>query len=226
MPIPRPLASAAVDNAFARHCRHHVQFYGAVLVGAAVWAATAAFGIPERMLLAGDAFFATRIVTTWGLTMRSRHDIFLERVHREDEGIVIIALISAVAVTVILGRLFELLSRADRPAAIMFVLSLLSLPLGWIMVHTMFAFHYANVYYSPPRQGELAGGLSFPGGEPGAWDFLYYSLVIGMTAQVSDVSVISTKMRRLTLAHGVISFFYNTIILAIVVNVGIGLVGR
>ena len=159
--------------------------------------------------------------------MRSRHDIFLERVHREDEGIVIIALISAVAVTVILGRLFELLSRADRPAAIMFVLSLLSLPLGWIMVHTMFAFHYADVY-SLRRRGRagFAGGLSFPGGEPGAWDFLYYSLVIGMTAQVSDVSVISTKMRRLTLAHGVISFFYNTIILAIVVNVGIGLVGR
>lgn len=150
MPIRRSFASAAVDNVFARHCRHHVRFYGAVLVGGAVWLATAAFGVTERMLLAGDAFFATHIVTTWAMSMRSRHDTFLERVRREDEGIVIIALISAVAVVVILSRLLEVLSRADRPAAIMFLMSLISLPLGWIMVHTMFAFPYANVYYSPP----------------------------------------------------------------------------
>ena len=57
--------------------------------------------------------------------------------------------------------------------------------------------------------------------EPGSWDFLYYSFVVGMTAQVSDVQVLSTAMRRVTLAHGVVSFFYNTVLLALAVNVAI-----
>ncbi|HEX2113690.1 MAG TPA: DUF1345 domain-containing protein, partial [Alphaproteobacteria bacterium] len=61
--------------------------------------------------------------------------------------------------------------------------------------------------------------LAFPGtSEPTAWDFLYYSFVVGMTAQVSDVQILSTEMRRLTMAHGVVAFFYNTVLLALAVN--------
>jgi uncharacterized membrane protein len=219
--------SAVADNAFARHFRHYVRFYGAVLVGVAVWLATPAFSAAVRLLLAGDAFFATYIVTMGLLSMRSRHETFLERVRRQDTGVVVIALITAVTVVVILGSVFALLNLPDRPPAILFTLSLASVPLGWFMVHIIFGFHYANVYYSPPRGHEPAGGLSFPGGgEPRAWDFLYFAFVVAMTAQVSDVSVVSTRLRRLTLAHGVISFFFNTVILAIAVNVTVGLVGR
>jgi uncharacterized membrane protein len=57
--------------------------------------------------------------------------------------------------------------------------------------------------------------------EPGAWDFLYFSFVVGMTAQVSDVQVVSTAIRRVTLAHGILSFFINTIIFALAVNVAL-----
>ncbi|HEY3147090.1 MAG TPA: DUF1345 domain-containing protein, partial [Dongiaceae bacterium] len=69
-----------------------------------------------------------------------------------------------------------------------------------------------------------AGGLNFPGkGDPDAWDFLYFSFVIGMTAQVSDVAVERADLRRLVLFHGVASFFYNTVLLALAVNVAVTL---
>jgi len=66
------------------------------------------------------------------------------------------------------------------------------------------------------------GGLVFPGnGEPGAWDFLYFAFVIGMTGQVSDVAVASTPLRRVVLAHAVVSFFYYAVILAVAVNAAV-----
>ena len=90
---------------------------------------------------------------------------------------------------------------------------------SWSLIHTIFALHYAHLFY-----GEPEGGLIFPGGgEPHYWDFLYYSFVVGMTCQVSDVQVESPELRRLTLIHGVLSFFFNTVILALAVSIGAGL---
>ena len=71
-------------------------------------------------------------------------------------------------------------------------------------------------------RGRDAGGLKFPGtDQPHAWDFMYYSFVIGMTAQVSDVMVLTTLIRQLTLAQAVISFFFNTVLIALAVNVAV-----
>jgi uncharacterized membrane protein len=90
---------------------------------------------------------------------------------------------------------------------------------SWSLIHTVFALHYAHLFY-----GKTKGGLLFPGeGNPDYWDFLYYSFVVGMTCQVSDVQVASPALRRLTLVHGVLSFFFNTVILALAVSVGAGL---
>lgn len=90
---------------------------------------------------------------------------------------------------------------------------------SWSLIHTVYAVHYAHLYYSPPE-----GGLIFPGaGEPHYVDFVYYSFVIGMTCQVSDVQVSETGLRRLTLIHGVLSFFFNTVILVLAVNIGASL---
>ena len=90
--------------------------------------------------------------------------------------------------------------------------------------HTTAAFHYAHRFYSErDRQGgerHDRRGLVFPGAEePGTWDFLYHAFVIGMTAQVSDVQISDTSMRRLALFHSAASFFFNTVILALVVSV-------
>jgi uncharacterized membrane protein len=96
-------------------------------------------------------------------------------------------------------------------------LAVASVPLGWLVLHTLMAFHYANLCYAPGPEG--GSGLGFPRTpEPGPWDFLYFAFVIGIAAQVSDVTVRSTGMRRVVLAHSVASFFYNAVILALVVN--------
>ncbi len=97
--------------------------------------------------------------------------------------------------------------------------------LGWLLIHTVFSFHYAHMYYrDTDRDKESDRGLAFPGNsEPDYIDLAYFSFVIGMTFQVSDVQVTSKRIRRFVLSHGLISFAYNTAILALVVNVVSGL---
>ena len=99
-------------------------------------------------------------------------------------------------------------------------LSLLAVISSWAVVHTVFGLHYAHIFYGdsddPKRH---AGGLEFPGeSAPDYLDFAYFSFVIGMTFQVSDVQITSRGLRKMALAHGVLSFAFNTIILALTIN--------
>jgi len=92
---------------------------------------------------------------------------------------------------------------------------------SWMVVHFVFAVHYMHAYYGDrPARGVDAGGLIFPGGDltPEFWDFVYFSLVIGMTCQVSDVQITGKHVRRVATVHGVLSFFFNTVVLALTVN--------
>lgn len=96
---------------------------------------------------------------------------------------------------------------------------------SWLMAHTTFAFRYAHEYYQ--RSGndtDFDRGLEFPGEkQPDYLDFLYFALVLGMTFQVSDVQITSRKLRRLATMHGLLGFLYNTVILALTVNLAAGL---
>ena len=96
----------------------------------------------------------------------------------------------------------------------------LTILLSWAFIHTMFALHYAHEFYD-----ETAGrGMSFPGDDPHPdyLDFVYFSFVIGMTSQVSDVAVTSKQIRRTVAAHGVVSFLFNAALLALTVNIAAG----
>ena len=94
-----------------------------------------------------------------------------------------------------------------------------TIALSWAAVHTVFALHYAHEFY----RGSKPGGLDFPKGhedeDPDYWDFVYFSFVIGMTAQVSDVGVTDRMIRRTATAHGIVSFVYNTALVALMVNI-------
>jgi uncharacterized membrane protein len=90
--------------------------------------------------------------------------------------------------------------------------------LSWLFMHTIFATHYAHEYYGE-RGDDQIGGLKFPGSQgPDYWDFLYFSLVVAMTCQVSDVAVTSKVIRRVVTVQGVLSFFFNLAILALTIN--------
>jgi uncharacterized membrane protein len=96
---------------------------------------------------------------------------------------------------------------------------------SWLMTHATFALRYAHEFYSrdiSPLQ--IDGGLEFPGTErPDYLDFVYFALVLGMTFQVSDVQITSRKLRRLATLHGLVAFLFNTVIVALTVNLAAGL---
>jgi uncharacterized membrane protein len=215
------------------HFRHHARFYLAAVGGVVVWLAALPLARPLPPLIGGDAFFCIYLALMTLLAVRITPEGLRARASEADEGILLIVVLALAAVAFSLGSIFVLLNRAAGPGAAELGLVIATVPLGWLMVHTIAAFHYAHVYYlaSDPAASSdersavrESGSLQFPGTrEPGAWDFLYFSFVIGMTAQVSDVAVLTTGMRRLTLAHGVLSFFYNTVLLALAVNVAVTL---
>jgi uncharacterized membrane protein len=206
--------------------RRHARFLGALAAGAAVGLLTRSLGLPLRMLLAGDTFFIVYLVLTGAYVVGATPSHLRERAERADEGLPLIVLVTVAAAGVSVGAIFLLLSSTDDAGHAAGILAVASIPLGWLTLHTVASFHYANLFYAPTEGVGEAGGLDFPGTpEPGPWDFLYFSFVIGMTAQVSDVAVRTTPLRRAALAHGVASFFYNAVILALAVNAAISHAG-
>ena len=100
------------------------------------------------------------------------------------------------------------------------LLAISAIASAWLLVHTVFTLRYAHLYYGNDiKQRRNRGGLDFPNdSEPDYLDFAYFSFVIGMTSQVSDVSISSKPMRRTALVHGVLSFGFNAIIIALTVG--------
>jgi uncharacterized membrane protein len=205
-----------------RHLKHHARFYAALAVGIGTWLATGLLDDSMRLAAAGDAFYGVYLAATADAAIHANADALRRHATYEDEGIVLIIVITLGAIALSLWSIFSLINAEGRPGLLPLMLAIASVPLGWLTLHTIAAFHYAHLYYARVKlEGKLsdAGGLVFPGThEPTAWDFLYYSFVVGMTAQVSDVQIVTTAMRRLTMAHGIVSYFYSTVLLALAVN--------
>ena len=100
-----------------------------------------------------------------------------------------------------------------------------TLALSWLLTHAVFALRYAHEFYQSSDEGSgFDGGLDFPSTKrPDYWDFFYFSAVLGMTFQVSDVQITSSKLRRLATVHGMLGFLFNTVIVALTVNLASGL---
>jgi uncharacterized membrane protein len=107
------------------------------------------------------------------------------------------------------------------------VLVAVTLFLSWLVTHVTFAYRYAHEFYARDHGGpDFDRGLEFPGElAPDYLDFMYFSLVLGMTFQVSDVQITSRMMRRVATLHGLIAFLFNTVIVAFTVNIAAGLAG-
>lgn len=143
-----------------------------------------------------------------------------------DEPAFIIFAVTLIAVAVSIVSLFLALNGGEDETAFGLVLAFASVALGWLTIHTMAAMHYAHRYWSPEmgENQEEGHGLDFQGTkEPGGYDFLYFAFVIGMTAQTSDIAITSTGMRQINLLHAVVSFFFNTVLVAAAVNAAVSL---
>ena len=141
-----------------------------------------------------------------------------ERAAIEDEGRIGILVLTVFAALASLAAIIAELA-GTAPQGSRLGLAAVTVFLSWAFIHTIFSLHYAHEYYL--QNDGKGGGLAFPGGddEPDYWDFVYFSFVIGMTSQVSDVGISCKQIRRTATAHGVVSFVFNAALLALTVNI-------
>jgi uncharacterized membrane protein len=185
---------------------------------AATFALPHALRLGTRLLIGWDLFATLYLVLVAVLMLSSEHHHIRRKAIMQDDGRFVILLVTALGAFASVAAIVSELGAA-KGSAIALALATLTVTLSWALVHTTFALHYAHDYY----RSRNPGGLQFPSGdgkEPADyWDFVYFSFVIGMTAQVSDVGITDKVIRRTATVHGIISFIYNTALVALMVNI-------
>jgi uncharacterized membrane protein len=171
-----------------------------------------------RLLIGWDIFVAFYLVLVYTLVLRSGLAHIRRNAVLQDDGRFLILLVTALGAFASIAAIIFGLDAQHRSSPEL-ALATVTIALSWAAVHTTFALHYAHEFY----RGARPGGLDFPKGhedeDPDYWDFVYFSFVIGMTAQVSDVGVTDRTIRRTATAHGIISFVFNTALVALMVNI-------
>ena len=181
-----------------------------------------------RGLLGWSVGVAVYLMLAWWLCVGFDAQRTRARAQAQDEPSVVLFLVLLLATMACVAAITVMMQQSrdlsGLQRALHIGLSVVALALSWLFIQTIFTFHYAHRYYHEEKLNEPDGpGLQFPGGlDPDYFDFLYYAHVVGMTSQVSDVQVTSREMRRLTLVHGVLSFGFNMLILALSINVVAG----
>ena len=172
-------------------------------------------------LLAGwDVSIALYLGLAFQMMARSDVGVIRRRAALQDEGQFTILTLTVGAALASLGAIFAELSTSATGGTRQtghIILATMTILLSWALIHTIFALHYTHEYYD-----DTGGqGMAFPGGEahPDYWDFVYFSFVIGMTSQVSDVAITSKEIRRTATVHGIVSFMFNAALLALTVNI-------
>ena len=203
---------------WVRVVRARPRLFLAILLGIGVLALLPAeWRLATRSLVSWDIALGFYLVLAFRLMTNCDVNRIKRRAAHQDEGrFTILVLVVASALASLLAILAELGGANRQPAHL--ALAAITILLSWAFTHTIFAIHYAHQYYS--EKGHKGGGLNFPGDEPpDYWDFVYFSFVVGMTSQVSDVAVTSSALRRLVAAHGAVSFIFNATLLALTVNI-------
>lgn len=200
--------------------------------------ASIAAGLLLFVVLPDHLRLVTRILMAWDLTaliyvvfalvMIARSTVETCHSHaalydESDWVIVMLVVLSAAASFAAIFTELAILKKEPGTPVLPIAVTGMTVVLSWTFTHMIFTLHYANLYYVPQKKGR-PGGLEFPGKrEPDYRDFIYYAFVIGCAAQTGDINTVSHPMRRVTLIHGIVSFAFNTALLALMVNVGAGL---
>ncbi len=213
-------------RALVGHVRTIVAFAVAVLSFAALTGSLAPAG---RAIAAWDIGASVLLVEFVAMFAGATPALMNKRAEQQSEGewtafwVTIGAVVfSFVAITKALSDTSHL---PPRVADIRVALVATTLLLSWLVTQAVFAARYAHEWYERDSTGTLCKGLAFPGeDEPDYWDFVYFSVVLGMTFQVSDVNITRRSLRRLAAVHGFLGFVFNTVIVALTVNLAAALV--
>ena len=182
-----------------------------------------------RIMIAWSVFALSYIITSW-IVFFGQNPAQIRELSKQEDGsrLYVFSLIIITSFASLISVLLLMLSQNSKatPQIIFIPVALSCMLFSWMMVHTIFGFHYAHLYYGDDIKdsGKHAEGLEFPGEKkPDYVDFAYFSFVVGMTFQVSDTAVHSRMIRRLVLLHGLISFGLNTFVVALTINLIAGL---
>ena len=215
-------------NWIAKQDARHRTVFALVLASAVWFFLSRQLQASTRCIITWDTFALAVLALAWLTIITTPPDKLHARAQKQDLShilIFIFVLVTACAGLFAVGFLF--FSKQAFPDRAHFLIhlfgSMVAVVCSWMLVHTVFGLRYAHTYYGDPDgpAGPMshAGGLEFPGDrEPDYMDFAYFSFVIGMTFQVSDVVITSRDFRKLVLLHGMLSFGFNTVILALAIS--------
>lgn len=168
-----------------------------------------------RLLIGWDISLVLYLSLAYTTVFSCGKEFMRKQAALQDDGRFLILGLTSVAAFASIAAIVLELGASHRGSANL-ALAMVTIALSWAAIHTTFALHYAHEYY----RGSDIGGLAFPGGgEPDYWDFVYFSFVVGMTAQVSDVGITDNIIRRTATVHGIVSFVFNTALVALMVNI-------
>lgn len=210
----------------------HHHFFVALLFAAVGFAVALHFSLPVRVLVAWNTFAATSLAIAWARILGANARTSVREAKLQDSSRTVIFLVVIIAALASLFAVGALLVTAKglsggRAAQHVF-LALSTVICSWSLTHTIFTLRYAHLFYRGTRdhpESTAGSGLLFPGEKhPDFLDFAYFSFVIGMTCQVSDVQIASRQIRSTALLHGLLSFVFNTVILALSLNLASGLI--
>jgi uncharacterized membrane protein len=212
----------------------HYRLYVSLLIGAVTFFFVRHNpSVPAVTLITWIAVASSIIILDW-ITIIWAHPQDIRKIASlEDSSRLMIFVFVMAASLISLVAMYLLLKSSkgqpDDTIAGYIILAMAAVVISWWLVHTVFTMRYAHLYYTTDKDKKAPlGGLDFPGGEksPDYLDFVYFSFVVGMTFQVSDVEISSKHIRRLAWAHGLIAFAFNTAIVALSINVISGLVSK
>lgn len=206
----------------------------AIAVGMVVWVACLFAAAPlswsTAAIFAWDASCLTFILAVLGMARGRTPAEIKAMAATQDEGQGLILALVIVAAAASVWAIGSELSMAKHDEGVVRAarigLAFATVAASWLVVQTIFALHYAHEYYAPDDgpSDDVAGGLMFPGGEPpDYWDFLHFSVVIGVACQTADIAFTSKGLRRIGTVHGVVAFVFNTVVLALTINLLAGL---
>jgi uncharacterized membrane protein len=226
-----PAKQESLGAALARRARAQIRFLIALAVGVAV-ALLAPFDERIPRVLAGWnaggwLYLVLVAIKMWRAEIEGiKREASIERESRI-VVLVVVTLGSIFTMLALFAQLMALKSEHGLDRTVSVGLSVSTIFLSWLLIHTVFALYYAHEFHSEAKGGSRGqgGGLKFPNDStPDYLDFLYFSFVVGTTAQTSDVVVCSRAMRRVVMLHGILSFFFNTAVIALAVNIAAQLV--
>ncbi len=215
--------------------RGHPRLFISVLAGLVVgYLLPPSFRPATRLLIAWNAGTWLYFILSAILIVTATTDSMRRRARDSDEGRFFILVLTSCAALASIGAIVAQLAATKDMTGLTkglhVGLAAATIVSAWFFIHLTYALHYAHEYFDELDQGphkdpKDAGGLRFPGTEtPNYFDFLYFSFIIGVASQTADVSITAEEMRRVSLVHSILSFFFNSAVLALTINIAAGLI--